>query len=153
LHSAQPSAVAKRLELRSDLQPVLPILADGNRLQQVVWNLLANAIKFTPAGGRIDVRLRHHTDGTLHLSVSDTGPGIEPDVLPFVFERFRQGAHNGSRGGAGGLGLGLAIVRHLVELHGGTVSAENNGTHGGATLLVVLPAPAARARVDDTQSA
>jgi signal transduction histidine kinase len=118
------------------------ILADGDRLQQVVWNLLSNAVKFTPSGGHIDITLEQQRDGAVHLAVADTGPGIEPELLPHVFEPFRQGPHAG-RARVDGLGLGLAIVRHLVEMHGGTVRAENNLAGRGATFYVVLPASTA----------
>ena len=99
------------------------MLGDPDRLQQVVWNLVCNAVKFTPQGGRIDVRLRQE-DSHVALAVHDTGKGISPEFLPYVFERFRQADSTSTRS-HGGLGLGLAIVRHLVELHGGTVHAES----------------------------
>jgi signal transduction histidine kinase len=106
-------------------------------LQQVVWNLLTNAIKFTPMGGRVDIRLER-TDSVVRLTVSDTGKGIRPELLPFVFDRFRQGETSTGRQ-HGGLGLGLAIVRHIVELHGGVVRAESAGENCGATFAVDLP--------------
>ena len=107
---------------------------DPDRLQQVLWNLLANAVRFTPPGGRIDIALRRTRAG-LRLSVSDTGHGIAPDLLPHVFERYRQAP----AAAGGGLGLGLAIVRHLVQLHGGSVSAFSEGEGRGATFAVTLP--------------
>jgi signal transduction histidine kinase len=140
--SILPSAAAKGIEIRSRVPRVGSILADGDRLQQVVWNLLSNAVKFTPSGGHIDITLEQQRDGAVHLAVADTGPGIEPELLPHVFEPFRQGPHAG-RARVDGLGLGLAIVRHLVEMHGGTVRAENNLAGRGATFYVVLPASTA----------
>jgi signal transduction histidine kinase len=117
------------------------VLGDRERLQQVVWNLLSNAIKFTPEGGRVEVRV-DKIASTAQITVSDTGRGIGADLLPHVFERFRQGASAGS-GRSQGLGLGLSIVRHLVEAHGGTVEAESGGEGCGATFRVRLPlAPA-----------
>ncbi|HEX9366695.1 MAG TPA: ATP-binding protein, partial [Vicinamibacterales bacterium] len=113
------------------------ILADPDRVQQIVWNLLSNAIKFTPEGGTVRLRLSR-TDTQVEIAVSDTGSGIPADFLPHVFDRFRQ-ADAGSMRRYGGLGLGLAIVRHLVELHGGTVSAASGGTDQGATFRVSLP--------------
>jgi CheY-like chemotaxis protein len=118
------------------------ILADPDRVQQVIWNLLSNAIKFTPTDGVIDLVVsRHGSD--VEIVVRDTGIGIHPEFVPYVFERFRQ-ADVGSRRQYGGLGLGLAIVRHLVELHGGSVRAESAGEGLGATFRIVLPARAVR---------
>ncbi|MEG4073252.1 CheR family methyltransferase [Microcoleus sp. Pol14C2] len=132
------AAEAKNLQIESRLTPLtLNVLGDPNRLQQVVWNLLSNAIKFTPAGGRIEVAL-DYIDGMAQIQVSDTGQGIQPDFIPYVFDRFRQADSSCSRREAG-LGLGLSIVRHLVELHGGTVSAESPGEGQGATFTVRLP--------------
>jgi CheY-like chemotaxis protein/anti-sigma regulatory factor (Ser/Thr protein kinase) len=111
-------------------------------LQQVVWNLLANAIKFTPAGGSVEVQLARAGDNA-ELRVSDTGSGISADFLPYIFDRFRQ-ADGSSTRRHGGLGLGLAIVRHLVELHGGTVSVESAGAGRGATFTIQLPLAVAR---------
>jgi CheY-like chemotaxis protein len=102
-----------------------------------VWNLLSNAIKFTPKGGRVDVRL-HQVDVSVEIAVSDTGQGIAPSLLPHVFERFRQ-ADGSSTRTQGGLGIGLALVRHLIELHGGTVTAESPGVDQGATFRARLP--------------
>lgn len=114
---------------------------DAHRVQQVVWNLLGNAVKFTPAGGHVRITT-HRRDGEVEIRVADSGPGIAPDFLPHVFERFRQGDASPTRQ-HGGLGLGLAVVRHLVELHGGTVRVECPGDEGGSTFVVVLPLPAA----------
>jgi len=138
LDTMRPMAQLKRVELRPELEP-LPdsIRADPDRLQQIVWNLLSNAIKFAPEGGGVVIRLtREHSMAT--LLVEDDGPGIDPEFLPYVFERFRQKDSTGTRR-HGGLGLGLAIVRHLVELHGGTVSASNRPGGRGAVFEVRLP--------------
>ena len=133
-----PSASAKRITVRKTLDSrTLHVLGDQDRLQQVVWNLLSNALKFTDAGGVIDVRLE--TAGKMaRIVVSDSGSGITPDFLPHVFERFRQ--HDGSSARRyGGLGLGLALVRDLVDLHGGSVRAESDGDGKGATFTIELP--------------
>ena len=114
------------------------VLGDADRLRQVVTNLLENAVRFTPAGGRVQVALVER-DGSAELSVTDTGEGIEPDLLPHVFTRFRQGDGSTTRR-HGGLGLGLSIVEHLVRMHGGTVRAESEGVGRGATFFVTLPA-------------
>jgi CheY-like chemotaxis protein len=106
-------------------------------MQQVVWNLLSNAIKFTPRGGRVEVTLGRH-ESHIELTVSDTGSGIDPEFLPHVFDRFRQ-ADAGTTRQHGGLGLGLAIVRHLVELHGGSVSVESDGPDAGTAFHVQIP--------------
>jgi signal transduction histidine kinase/AmiR/NasT family two-component response regulator len=139
----RPAADAKRIELR--IQPLAlesEVTGDADRLQQIVWNLLSNAVKFTPQGGRIEVRLER-VDATLRIVVADSGDGIHPDFLPHVFEPFRQ-ADSSSRRRYGGLGLGLALVKHLVELHGGTVAAASPGKGAGATFTIDLPARAAR---------
>jgi CheY-like chemotaxis protein/anti-sigma regulatory factor (Ser/Thr protein kinase) len=112
------------------------VRGDPQRLQQVVWNLLSNAIKFTPKQGRVELRLQR-MGATARISVHDTGPGIGPDLLPHIFDPFHQG-ENARR--VGGLGLGLAIVRHIVELHGGSVHAESAGEGCGATVIVDVPA-------------
>ncbi|EGK83830.1 signal transduction histidine kinase with CheB and CheR activity [Microcoleus vaginatus FGP-2] len=132
------AAEAKNLQVECRLSPLkASVLGDATRLQQVVWNLLSNAIKFTPAGGKIEIAL-DYIDGMAQIQVSDTGKGIHPNFLPYVFERFRQADSSYSRRDAG-LGLGLSIARHLVELHGGTVSAESSGEGQGATFTVRLP--------------
>jgi CheY-like chemotaxis protein len=110
---------------------------DAARMRQVLWNLLANAVKFTPAGGRIDVVAREGP-ADVEISVKDSGPGIEASFLPHVFEPFRRGESIATRT-VGGLGLGLAIVRHVVEAHGGTVSADSNGADTGSMFVVRLP--------------
>jgi PAS domain S-box-containing protein len=143
LDSLKPAAEARGLKLVNLLEPGAgPISGDPDRLQQVAWNLLSNAIKFTPEGGEIRVRLRRR-ESHVELTVSDNGPGIPAGFLPFIFDRFRQ-ADGSSTRSHGGLGLGLAIVRHLVELHGGTVEAKSDGTGKGATFIVRLPVLLAR---------
>lgn len=134
----RPAATAKNIELEATFDDgVGQILADPDRVQQIVWNLVSNAVKFTPARGRVHVRLQR-IDSTIEIVVSDTGVGISSEFLPFVFDRFRQ-ADSSSNRAKGGLGLGLAIVRHVTELHGGTVTAESPGENQGATFTVRLP--------------
>jgi len=141
IDTIRPTAMLKEIRIESLLNhSVGLVLGDGNRLQQVVWNLLSNAVKFTPKGGRVEVLLsvvRGNEQYAL-IQVSDTGKGIAPHFLPYVFERFRQENSSTTRS-YGGLGLGLAIVRHLVELHGGTVSVNSPGAGQGATFAVQLP--------------
>ena len=133
-----PALAAKDITFTVDIDPdPEPVVVDPDRLQQIVWNLLSNAIKFTPEGGKVRLSLKRHRT-TFEIVVADTGVGIDPEFLPFVFDRFRQ-AEGGSRRRYGGLGLGLAIVRHLVELHGGTVTAESGGLSKGSTFRVHLP--------------
>ena len=138
INVVQPAADAKGIKLCYWSRPgVGAISADSARLQQIIWNLLSNAVKFTPRGGKIDIRVEQ--DGSnAKLTVRDTGQGIDPEFLPRVFDRFRQADSSTTRG-FGGLGLGLAIVRHLVELHGGTVAAESEGVGKGATFSVTFP--------------
>ena len=144
----RPAAEAKGVVLRTAISPEgTTVTGDPDRLQQVLWNLLANAVKFTPAGGRIDVEVRRH-QSQLDLVVRDTGVGIDASFLPYVFDRFRQGDGSTAREHAG-LGLGLAIVRHLVELHGGTVYAESEGQGRGAAFTVRLPLRAVRTGVEE----
>ena len=127
LDSVRPAADAKKIQIRSRLAASARLTeGDPQRLQQIVWNLLVNAVKFTSPGGAIDVELLDVGDRGVSLRVADDGAGIDPEFLPHVFERFRQADSSVSRQ-HGGLGLGLAIVRHLVELHGGTVRAESAG--------------------------
>jgi signal transduction histidine kinase len=138
IEALRPGAEAKRIAVRADITPELPLtLGDPIRLQQIVGNLLSNALKFTPGGGKIDVALRP-VDRGLELTIRDDGQGIGPDTLPHVFDRFRQAQSSFTRS-HGGLGLGLAIVRHLVELQGGRVSAQSAGLGQGATFNVFLP--------------
>jgi len=142
IDAVRPAAEAKEIRMSTHIEVPDPIVrADSERLQQVLWNLLANAVKFTPSGGRVDVFLEQH--GSLaEIRIEDSGPGVPAEFLPRIFERFSQ-ADGSSTRKHGGLGLGLAIVRHLVELHGGTVSAANR-EQGGATLTVQLPVIPAR---------
>jgi PAS domain S-box-containing protein len=136
--TVQPAADAKGVRLQTIIDPqVGPVSGDPGRLQQVVWNLLSNAVKFTPKDGRVQVRLER-VSSHIEIVVSDTGIGIRPDFLPYVFERFRQ-AEAGTTRKTGGLGLGLAIVRHIVEMHGGTVEADSAGEGEGSTFRVLLP--------------
>jgi len=137
LDTVRPTANSKRIEIASWLEPVGVVSGDPERLQQVFWNLLSNAVKFTPAGGRVTVRLQRVSD-CAQILVTDTGIGISPDFLPCVFERFQQ-AESPTKRGKGGLGLGLAIARHIVELHQGTIQAQSLGLGQGATLIVRLP--------------
>jgi len=132
-----PSIEAKRLQMRAQIAPVPPLFIDASRVRQVIWNLLSNAIKFTPAGGEISVSVSQGDD-CVEIAVSDSGQGIDPAQIPFVFNRFWQ-AHALPTRAVGGLGLGLAIVRHLVEAHAGTVRAESEGLGKGATFTVSLP--------------
>ncbi len=136
--SVRHSADAKDIRLQIVLDPLAgPVRGDPNRLQQCFWNLLSNAIRFTPKGGRVQVSLER-VNSHLEVCVVDNGQGIEPDFLPHVFERFRQGDGSTTRR-HGGLGLGLSIVKHLVELHGGTVRAKSAGIGQGATFCIELP--------------
>ncbi|MBW4516840.1 MAG: PAS domain-containing protein [Timaviella obliquedivisa GSE-PSE-MK23-08B] len=132
----QLSAQAKSIQIISSLNPV-SILGDSDRLQQVLWNLLSNAIKFTPSGGRVEITLEA-LPTYAEIRVSDTGQGIEADLLPYIFDRFRQGDASSTKASQG-LGLGLAIVRQLIELHGGTIQAESLGAAQGTTMIVRLP--------------
>jgi signal transduction histidine kinase len=144
VESARPAADARRLSLDVDLEAAdEPVLCDPARMQQVIWNLLSNAIKFTPEEGRISIGARRDRQ-TLTIDVTDTGMGIDPAFLPFVFDRFRQQDAASTRI-HGGLGLGLSIVRHLVELHGGTVEARSAGPGHGSTFLVRVPVAPLRA--------
>jgi PAS domain S-box-containing protein len=142
IEAIRPAAEAKGIHLQVVLDPMAgPISGDPDRLQQVVWNLLSNAVKFTPRDGRAQIRLER-VDSHVEITVSDTGLGIRQEFLPFVFERFRQADGTSTRA-YGGLGLGLAIVRHLVELHGGQVRAASAGENQGASFTVELPLMAA----------
>jgi CheY-like chemotaxis protein len=144
LGSARPGAEAKGIRIVPVIDGhVGPVRGDANRLQQVVWNLLSNAIKFTPRDGQVQIVLSLR-DGQAEVSVSDSGEGIAPEFLPHVFDRLRQADATTTRK-HGGLGLGLSIVRHLAELHGGTVHAQSPGKGRGATFTVLLPT-AARGR-------
>jgi CheY-like chemotaxis protein len=138
VETVRPGAEAKGIHLDTALdEAVEPVLGDPDRLQQVVWNLLSNAIKFTPRGGRVEVRVER-AGSHVEIVVRDSGQGIDSTFLPHVFDRFRQADASAARV-HGGLGLGLAIVRHLVELHGGTVHAESPGLGQGSIFIVRLP--------------
>ena len=146
LDSVRPAAAAKGIELLAFTDAALgPVSGDAGRLQQVVWNLLSNAVKFTPKNGRVEMRVEA-AESQAQIRVRDTGRGIDSAFLPHIFERFRQ-ADSSSTRSEGGLGLGLAIVRHLVELHGGTVEADSRGLGHGATFTVRLPFPAVRGAI------
>ena len=135
--SIRPAAEARGVIVERDFAGALPTVGDPDRLQQVVWNLLSNAVKFTPPGGRVTVSLRRRGEVD-ELSVSDTGIGIDPSFLPNVFDTFRQADASSTRA-HGGLGLGLSIVRHLIDVHGGSVTAASEGRDSGATFIVRLP--------------
>jgi PAS domain S-box-containing protein len=138
IEAVRPAAEAKNIKLQAMLDPQAATFSgDPDRLQQVVWNLLSNAVKFTPQDGSVQIRLGR-TDSNVEIAVTDTGKGIEPEFLPFVFDRFRQSDGSTTRR-QGGLGLGLAIVRQIVELHGGTVSVTSAGEGKGANFTVALP--------------
>jgi signal transduction histidine kinase len=133
----RPAGEAKNIRLEVRGLSAAVVSGDGDRLQQVVWNLLANSVKFTPPGGHIVIELAEST-GHIEIRVTDTGIGIDAEFLPHVFDRFRQADTSRTRV-HGGLGLGLAIVRHLVESHGGTVHAHSSGGEQGSTFVVRLP--------------
>ena len=142
LSSIEPTAAAKNVTIHRELGTLnARVAADSERLQQVFWNVLNNAVKFTPPGGRVSVTLRR-SDGWLDVVISDTGKGIAADFLPYVFESFRQEEGRIVRA-EGGLGLGMSITRQLVELHGGSVSAASPGPNQGSTFIVRLPAMSA----------
>ena len=142
--AVRPAADARQIQLGQSLsRDADQVVGDPDRLQQVVWNLLSNAVKFTPEGGRVEVALEP-SEGGAQIRVTDSGAGIEPELLPYVFDRFRQ-ADSSSTRRHGGLGIGLTIVRHIVELHGGSVRAESAGLGHGATFRVKLPVASVRA--------
>jgi NO-binding membrane sensor protein with MHYT domain/CheY-like chemotaxis protein len=144
LATVHPAVLAKRIELRCDLPDVGEVRGDPGRLQQVMWNLLSNAVKFTPAGGKVEVAVARE-GGAAAIRVVDSGIGIAPDFLPYVFDRFRQQDASITRK-HGGLGLGLSIVKQLVELHGGTIAVDSAGTGLGAVFTVRLPLAEPHAR-------
>lgn len=147
LEAVRPAAEAKEIRLQTVFEPgVSAIAGDSSRLQQVFWNLLSNAIKFTPKGGQVRVELQE-VDDYLEIAIADTGQGISPEFVPYVFERFRQADSSITRSFSG-LGLGLAIVRHLVELHGATVHAQSQGEGLGSTFTVKLPILPVRVEVN-----
>jgi signal transduction histidine kinase/ActR/RegA family two-component response regulator len=134
-----PGAAAKNITISTTFEPQLPLVSgDAERLQQVIWNLLSNALKFTDSGGRIQLDIARDR-GNLRLTVRDNGAGISPDFVPYVFDRFRQADASASRR-HGGLGLGLSLVRQIVELHGGTVGVESGGVRQGSVFWVTVPA-------------
>jgi signal transduction histidine kinase len=151
VESERPAADAKGVKLESDASAPAVVWGDPLRLQQIVTNLIVNAVKFTPSGGRVVVRLRA-TNGDIELTVTDTGIGIPAAFLPYLFEPFRQ-ADAGSTRAHGGLGLGLSIVQHLVKLHGGTVAAASQGSDRGAVFTVTLPKPSAAPVVNGAPAA
>jgi PAS domain S-box-containing protein len=145
LDAVRPAMEAKDIRIETIIHAGLRMISgDADRLQQVVWNLLSNAAKFTPPAGKVEIRVSQSA-AHVQIDVGDTGPGIDPDFLPHVFERFRQADGSTTRT-HGGLGLGLAIVRHLVELHGGTITAENRSDGTGAIFTVRLPLPSGELR-------
>ena len=145
LDAVRPAAEAKEIQLCAALDPRTgPISGDPHRLQQIIWNLLSNAIKFTPRAGRVEIALRRR-ESYVEIKVTDTGQGIGAEFLPFVFDRFRQADSTSARQ-HGGLGLGLAIVRHLVEMHGGTAQAFSEGEGKGAMFVIQLPLMTVRKR-------
>ncbi len=138
MDAVRPAAQAKEIELFASLLPDDGfVMGDAHRLQQVLWNLLSNAVKFTPKGGRVEVSMQR-LESYIEITVRDSGRGISAEFLPYVFDRFRQ-ADSSSTRQHGGLGLGLAIVRHVTELHGGTVQAESKGEDKGTTFKIILP--------------
>jgi signal transduction histidine kinase/CheY-like chemotaxis protein len=148
LESVRPAAEAKNVTITKEIDPTASTArADARRLQQIIWNLLSNAVRFTPAGGHVSVLTRQADPGFLEIVVSDTGCGIVPEFLPHVFERFRQADSSTTRT-HGGLGLGLAIVHDLVEMHGGSVAAQSAGEGKGTTFTVRLPVAVARETAD-----
>jgi PAS domain S-box-containing protein len=152
IDTVQQSADAKRVAIRRQIEPTNAIAGDAGRIQQVIWNLLSNAVKFTPEGGTVVVGLRQR-GFDVELTVTDTGVGIRPEFLPHIFERFEQGNPSITRR-FGGLGLGLAIARHLVDLHGGTIDARSDGEGKGARFIVRLPTGSAVETADNaTRSA
>src|SRR5262245_39074257 len=148
----RPAAEAKGVSIdRRVERNIRQITGDPDRLQQVVWNLLSNAVKITKEGGRIEVSLGR-INSYVQIIVHDNGQGIRPEFLPYVFERYRQAEASGGRR-AGGLGLGLSLTRQIVEMHGGSVTAESEGEGKGATFTVKLPVRATYATESDVHSA
>jgi PAS domain S-box-containing protein len=152
LDAVRPAMEAKDIRIETILDVGLRMISgDADRLQQVVWNVLSNAARFTPTGGKIEILVQQN-GALVQIQIKDTGPGIDPLFLPHVFERFRQADGSTTRT-HGGLGLGLAIVRHLVELHGGTITAENRTERSGATFTVRLPLPSGELRPEILRNA
>jgi CheY-like chemotaxis protein len=142
----RPAAEAKGVSIDATSEPLAVVRGDAARLQQVTWNLLSNAVKFTPPGGTITVMARRMND-RVELRVTDSGEGIAPEFLPFIFDRYRQADASATRS-HGGLGLGLSIAKHIVELHGGTIDAFSEGPGRGATFVVRLPPSELEVRTD-----
>lgn len=152
LDAVRPAMEAKEIKIETVIDASLKMVSgDADRLQQVIWNVLSNAAKFTPAGGEVEIVVSQ-TPTHVQVLVKDSGPGIDPDFLPHVFERFRQADGTTTRT-HGGLGLGLAIVRHLVELHGGTIGVENRTDHTGAVFTISLPLPSGELRLETLANA
>jgi PAS domain S-box-containing protein len=152
INSVKPAADAKEIRIETILDGHAgPVAADSGRLQQIAWNILSNAIKFTPKGGKVQVILRR-VNSHIELTVADTGHGITPDFMPFVFDRFRQADATTTRK-SGGLGIGLAIAKQLVELHGGNISARSPGAGQGSTFTVELPLMVVHAHIEPTGAA
>lgn len=151
LESVMPAAGAKRITVEQRVEGGVVVMGDASRLQQVVWNLLTNAVKFTPEGGRVELRTER-VNGKVEVTVSDDGQGVAPEFLAHMFERFRQADASTTRR-HGGLGIGLALVKQLVELHGGTVRAASAGEGRGATFTVSLPVAAVAAKSGDAGAA
>ncbi|MFN2500043.1 MAG: ATP-binding protein, partial [Pyrinomonadaceae bacterium] len=152
LDAVRPAMEAKEIKIETFIDSSLRLVSgDSDRLQQVIWNVLSNAAKFTPAGGKVEIVVGQN-NAHVEIKVKDTGPGIDPNFLPHVFERFRQADGSTTRT-HGGLGLGLAIVRHLVELHGGTIAVENRDDGPGAVFTVRLPLPSGELRAESLTNA
>jgi signal transduction histidine kinase len=152
MDSVRPAAAAKNIKLESSINSDVSLIsADADRLQQVIWNLLTNAIKFTPKEGSVRLKAEKVESGELELTVMDSGSGISKDLLPYVFDRFRQGDAATTKV-HGGLGLGLSIVRQLIELHGGTVRVESEGAEKGATFTVSLPISETHPQISQIES-
>jgi len=148
IDSVRPAAEAKQIVFETLMGSFSwPVLGDANRLQQIFWNLFSNAVKFTPKEGRVKITAEH-SDSRINISVTDTGIGITPEFQPYIFDRFRQADGSTTRM-HGGLGLGLAIVRHLVELHHGKVEVTSEGTGRGSTFTISLPIAAAASRAEN----
>jgi CheY-like chemotaxis protein len=151
IDTLRPAIDAKDIRLETRLEPdAEAIRGDADRLQQIVWNLLSNAVKFTPEGGTVEISLSYGTDYA-QIVVKDNGSGIEPEFLPFVFDRFRQADGKMNRR-HGGLGLGLAIVRHLAELHGGSVFVSSKGAEQGSAFTLRFPLRSSRAKAEENSA-
>jgi light-regulated signal transduction histidine kinase (bacteriophytochrome) len=147
IHAVKPALQSKGIELRDRIEQPMMVYADPDRLQQIFWNLLNNAVKFTPKHGWIEVSM-HEADGNVRIAIQDSGQGIEPELLPFIFDRFRQGDKSSARKHLG-LGLGLAICRHLIELHGGRIRAQSAGRNRGSRFEIDLPVATLHRTIQD----